>query len=555
VQRFNKSSLQQRSALGRTVTRASFEPLDPRLLLSATITVNTLIDDSTPDDGVLSLREAIDLANTNAGADTIAFAAGLTGTIKLNFGELGVTDDLNVSGPGAKLLSVSGNDNSRVFRIDDFKVSISGLSIINGQADQQEDGGGIMNAGHLTLNRVILSGNVAGSGGQSVVDDPAPAGGMGGAIFNSGVLTISNSAILDNLAGRGGDGYDDFFDGGSGGDGGLGGGIYNKATLILTNCTIAGNEAGSGGFGGDGDFGFGGGGGDGGSGGGIANDGDVTLVNVTISDNYSGFGGFAGQPSGRRGQYGSGGGLYNRGFGTITIANSLVADNDIGAPTPDANGDFKSLGHNLITADDGSQGWIASDLVGTNDSPIDAKIDFVGDNGGPTPTIALLAGSPAIDAGDKTLLPAYSITTDQRGYARVYNRLPDIGAFESKSGFSADANHDGKIDFLDLASLAQNYNVTDGKRTWEQGDFNGDGSVDFLDLAALAQNYNTSPGATTAAAPLATASPVAAPELAAFMSAVTKKQPAKTQPPKKPIFSVIKVVKPIKIAPPAKTKH
>ena len=106
----------------------------------------------------------------------------------------------------------------------------------------------------------------------------------------------------------------------------------------------------------------------------------------------------------------------------------------------------------------------------------------------------------------------------------------------------------------DLASLAQNYNVTDGKRTWEQGDFNGDGNVDFLDLAALAQNYNTSPGVTGAAAPLATASPVVAPELAAFMSAVTQKQ-AKKQPPRKPIFSVIKVVKPAKIAPPGKTKH
>jgi hypothetical protein len=530
----------------------TLEPLDPRLLLSATITVNTLIDGSTPDDGVLSLREAVDLANTNAGADTIAFAAGLTGTIKLNFGELGVTDDLTINGPGAKVLSVSGNDNSRVLRIDDFKVSISGLSIINGQADLQEDGGGIMNAGHLTLNRVVLSGNVAGSGGQSVVEDPAPAGGMGGAIFNSGVLTISNSAILDNLAGRGGDGYDDFFDGGSGGDGGFGGGIYNKGTLVLTNCTIAGNEAGSGGFGGDGDFGLGGGGGDGGSGGGIANDGDATLVNVTISDNYSGFGGFAGQPSGRRGQYGSGGGLYNRGFGSITIGNSLLADNDTDALSPDADADVISLGHNLITAVGGSQGWIASDRVGSNDSRIDAKIDFVGDNGGPTPTIALLAGSPAIDGGDKALLATYSITTDQRGYARVYNRLPDIGAFESNSGYSADANHDGKIDFLDLAALAQNYNVTDGKRTWEQGDFNGDGNVDFLDLAALAQNYNTAPGAATtaAAAPIAAASPVVAPELAAFMSAaVTKKQPVK-----KPIFSVVKVVKPTKIAPPGKTK-
>jgi hypothetical protein len=54
-----------------------------------------------------------------------------------------------------------------------------------------------------------------------------------------------------------------------------------------------------------------------------------------------------------------------------------------------------------------------------------------------------------------------------------------------------DANLDGRVDFLDLARLAQNYNVSDGSRTWAGGDFNYDGSVDFTDLAQLAQNYNT----------------------------------------------------------------
>ncbi len=548
--RITKGLDSHRSSDYRTKGRPSLEPLDQRLLLSATITVNTLIDGSTPEDGVLSLREAVEQANTIIGADSIAFSAGLTGSIKLTSGQLDILDDLTINGPGARVLSVSGNSSSRVFRIGDFKVSIAGLSIINGQGDQQDDGGGIINGGHLTLNRVILKGNEAGSGGNSFFDDPAPSGGLGGAIFNSGVLTISNSAILDNIGGRGGDGYDDFSLGGSGGPGGSGGGIYNNGTLLLTNCTLAGNEAGSGGFGGDSNFGFGGDGGDGGSGGAIANNGDATLVNVTVSDNYSGFGGFAGQPGGRRGRYGNGGGIYNRGNATLTVANSLIADNDIGAPSPDAAGDVKSLGHNLVTASDGSSGWLDSDFVGTNAAPIDAKLDTLGDHGGPTPTISLLAGSPAIDHGDKALLTTYSITTDQRGYARVYNRLPDIGAFEDKSGYIGDANHDGKIDFLDLAGLAQNYNVSDGKRTWEQGDFNGDGNVDFLDLAMLAQNYNTSPGAATtqavsAAASTATVQPAAL--LASFIK--TKKQPDKA------IFSVVKVVKPIKSAPPGRAKH
>jgi hypothetical protein len=56
---------------------------------------------------------------------------------------------------------------------------------------------------------------------------------------------------------------------------------------------------------------------------------------------------------------------------------------------------------------------------------------------------------------------------------------------------AGDVNLDGSVDFLDLAKLAQSYNVTDGSREWATGDFNYDGSTDFLDLAKMAQNYNT----------------------------------------------------------------
>jgi fibronectin-binding autotransporter adhesin len=62
---------------------------------------------------------------------------------------------------------------------------------------------------------------------------------------------------------------------------------------------------------------------------------------------------------------------------------------------------------------------------------------------------------------------------------------------------TGDANLDGVVDFLDLARLAQSYNVSDGKRQWSNGDLDYNGMVDFLDLAQLAQNYNTAlPGAT-----------------------------------------------------------
>jgi hypothetical protein len=544
-----------RTPYRRNASHRALEPLDPRLLLSTTYVVNTLDDVSDPADNLRSLREAVTQANTEVDADTITFASGLTGTIKLTDGQLDIAGDLTITGPGAKRLAVSGNGISRVFNIANFKVSISNLSIVDGQAPEHEDGGGIQNGGTLTLDRVLLKDNQAGYGGDTF-DDPAPSGGLGGGIFNSGTLTISNSAFVDNTAGSGGSGYDDFSIAGSGGDGGDGGAIYNNATLLCTNTTFNGNEAGFGGFGGNSNFGFGGDGGSGGSGGAIANNGEATLVNVTLSENYAGFGGFSGYPGGRSGLDGIGGGLYNRN-GFVNIGNSIVADNDIGAPVPDAAGDYVSLGHNIISVTDGSSGWVASDKVGTNDAPLDAKLGSLDDNGGPTPTVSFLTGSPAIDAADKTLLTTYHLATDQRGYARVYNRLPDIGALESGSAYPADANHDGSIDFNDLVKLAQNYNIADGTRTWEQGDFTGDGNVDFNDLVVLAQRYNTNPAAIDAAPP---GGPVAsAPVLAAVTATPTTSAQSllatitgtttKKKTDKRPIFNV---TKPIKIAKPAK---
>lgn len=95
---------------------------------------------------------------------------------------------------------------------------------------------------------------------------------------------------------------------------------------------------------------------------------------------------------------------------------------------------------------------------------------------------------------------------------------------------SGDVNRDRSVDFLDLAALAQNYNVSGGQ-TWSQGDFNGDGNVDFLDLAKMAQNYNSSlpapGGAAIPSAPADFASDVAA----AFAAAAPAPTPAPTPAP------------------------
>jgi hypothetical protein len=98
-------------------------------------------------------------------------------------------------------------------------------------------------------------------------------------------------------------------------------------------------------------------------------------------------------------------------------------------------GNFSSAGYNLVGAADGSSGWSGLDQVGTTNSPIDPLLGPLQDNGGPTLTMALRWGSPAIDAGKSV-----GLTTDQRGAVRPFDfpsitNAPggdgsDIGAFE-----------------------------------------------------------------------------------------------------------------------------
>jgi hypothetical protein len=90
-------------------------------------------------------------------------------------------------------------------------------------------------------------------------------------------------------------------------------------------------------------------------------------------------------------------------------------------------GTLTSLGHNLIGDGSGGSGYAATDLVGTSANPIDPKLGPLQDNGGPTWTMALLPGSPAIGAGG----PSDS-EWDQRGpgYPGSFNGATDIGAYE-----------------------------------------------------------------------------------------------------------------------------
>ncbi len=135
----------------------------------------------------------------------------------------------------------------------------------------------------------------------------------------------------------------------------------------------------------------------------------------------------------------TGGGVlhFNGGIGPGNVRNTIIADNqvDLDGSAPDVSGAFTTGGHNLIgvgTGGTGFQNGTNGDQVGTDLDPIDPGLGELANNGGPTLTQALLSGSPAIDHGDNSGIPA----TDQRGVVRPRDgdgngsRIVDIGAFE-----------------------------------------------------------------------------------------------------------------------------
>jgi CSLREA domain-containing protein len=393
-----------------------------------TLTVNTTADH---DDGVCgtadcTLREAIVAANAASGFTIVQFAPGLSDTITLTGGELAITHALAVSGPGARALAVDGNLSGRVFRIDvpGMFVSLSGLTITRGQLVTSVGnslGGGIYTTATLTLTDCTISNNSAIGGGTDTKTYYA----FGGAIYNHGNLTLVRCTVTGNLA-----------QGGSptarnnavSGSGGVGGGIDNadtNAVLTLQNCTFTGNTA-RGGNGGRSLFGGKGGNGGNGEGGGLcALQGSLAMTNCTLTTNKAeGGAGASGSPAGDPGQAFSGGADTLNATGPI--GNTIIAGNTATDIGPDVDGSFKSVGTNLVGNRDGSSTDFTQpgDKTGTTAAPLDPKFGAFGNNGGPTDTVALLTGSPAINSGNDSIMPP----TDQRGASRAGES--DIGAYE-----------------------------------------------------------------------------------------------------------------------------
>ena len=401
------------------------------------IQVTNTTDSNTVGSG--SLRAAINLANTTPGNDQISF--NLTGsgpyTITLN-GTLGALPTIldatalingaprgtvTITGLGASSLTISGLDggnNARNFRI--FNIASGGNLFISGVTVSGANtsgvggpsntgtayGGGFFNSGILTVNNSTISGNTAnnGIGGSG--------SGSGGGIFNyNGTLSVSNSTISGNTAGMLGGGIENR--GGtvtvnnstlSGNTAGGGGGIHNGGNLTVNNSTLSGNTAGGGG--------------------GISNNATLNISNSTISGNTAVVGG----------------GIYNYGpqyqmgsFGTLNIANTIIANSTNGASTPAPIDDYAGGGTVVLIGSATAANNLITQLApipgigdwATTVTSVQLNLGPLQNNGGPTFTMALLTGSAAISAGNATISNATPINgKDQRGINRTTS---DIGAY------------------------------------------------------------------------------------------------------------------------------
>ncbi len=253
--------------------------------------------------------------------------------------------------------------------------------------DGKGHGGGIASeSGLLTIEDSTVSDNesVAGGGGIEIYGITSP------------TAVILNSTISGNRALNAEDG--------------LGGGIHcSDCQLDIVNSTITGNEAAV-------------------EGGGISNSGTVTLRNVTVTGNTADADGVPNPFDG----IDDGGGVQNRSGAALFLKNSILAGNsDKSGEAPDCTGTATSQDFNVIGD---STGCTIAGTTTNNVAGEDPLLAALSANGGPTQTHALLAGSPALNAGDPSGCVDENggpLTTDQRGFERPIGIACDIGSFEA----------------------------------------------------------------------------------------------------------------------------
>ncbi|MGC2544486.1 MAG: MBG domain-containing protein, partial [Silvibacterium sp.] len=326
----------------------------------------TVSNTSDADDGsctstACSLRDALNAAAVDG---DINFASGVTGTITLGSALPQIGGQVNIIGPGASTLTVSGGNSAAVGSIFEVnagaQTSFSGLTIANGNTTVY--GGGIFNRGTLAVSNSTFSGNSATYGGAIVA--------------YTGTLSVSGSTFSGNSATAGG-----------------GGGIFNFAgsAVTVTNSTFAGNSAT-------------------GPGGALGNQGTLVASDDTFSANSAANGG---------------GGILNYSNGTVTLTNSIFSGNLSASSGAEGAGIFNLTG--VVTANDNVFYNNLADGVEddcnncTTDSgaiSADPMLAALGNYGGPTQTMLPLPGSAAICAGSTSLVPS-GVIIDQRGFART----------------------------------------------------------------------------------------------------------------------------------------
>ncbi|MBI1829882.1 MAG: hypothetical protein HYR84_00360 [Planctomycetes bacterium] len=481
---------QATSPITKQRARLQVEVLEDRVVPAQTFTVTTFLDNNVAHPGFVSLRDAINSANSNGNAgavDTIRFdSSKLTGkTIQLDssLGEIPIQQSVSINGLGATLLKVSGpvggeGAGSRIFNISGGEgalvVTVQGLTLTNGRPSG--DGGAIYahngSAGDsLTLKNDVLTNNIAGGEGgeggavkstsgalliQSCTFSGNQTGGEGGAIEVEGNrLTIQDSTFANNLAGVEGGAVmietngpvlierTTFADNHATDQGG-GAVWFNhnaSGTATISQSSFYGNVCGN-------------------EGGAIGTETEsagtvvnLTIQNTTISSNTAqnkdGGGIFWGKGtlnlrnvtiSQNKATHGEGGGVYatsSRATTIVNVVNSIIEDksdhsgrNDITAGSLSGGTVTYNVQYSLIQSV--PPGTI-NGLNSHNIFNVSANLAPLGYYyGGKTKSQPPKLGSPAIQAGLKSLVP--DLLVDQNGNVRFHGTTVDLGAVETGLG-------------------------------------------------------------------------------------------------------------------------
>ncbi|MCA9052483.1 MAG: DUF4347 domain-containing protein [Planctomycetaceae bacterium] len=376
---------------------------------------------NTDDSGAGSLRDAVAAANASGGADDITFNASLLNqTITLTTGQINITDALTISGLGESQLSISGNNNSRIFAVDNgvagqIGVFISDLTLTDGRTTGAgNQGGAIVNLEALTLTNVTVQNSQSGDDSGGIANAPVGtlhlvdstvrlnvAGDVGGGIGSNGTLTLLRSTLSNNSAG-------------------FGGGLFSNGSTTFTDSVVSGNQATVS------------------DGGGIANasGGNLQFISSTLAGNSA---------------FDDAGGLLNASGGTAVLRGSTVSANTVG----DVGGGIGNNGS--LTLENSTVSGNSADTVGggiqsytgsitlTNatvtGNRADANGNATGTGGGVFHQLSVVSINNSIIAGN--LVGAGTAASDLVGFAALNNATNQhnlIGDAGSANGLTDGSN-------------------------------------------------------------------------------------------------------------------